>query len=210
LKNIRLPTRAACAAAAFFAVAPAAAQLNMELMQKWAAVTVVRYTVVGQYAGDTMIINAGTSGYAMVKDRIEIVFDWDQSTGTLVGEPTLKNFPSDLGEPRNGAQNCRPPKLNGSYEHATVLALKDRLGGQIEMSLKRDFPAAEMPTACTGGAQAVPARSVMRNEELVVPGTMILAMPASGGGEQTVTPDGKSIVYVDRGWTWTYTPTPVR
>lgn len=209
MKNIRLPMRAACAAAAFLAVAPAAAQLNMELMQKWAAVTVVRYTVVGKYAGDTMIINAGTSAYATVKDRIEIVFDWDQSTGTLVGEPKLKNFPSEVSAPRNAVHNCNPPTLTGSYEHATVVALKDRLGGQLEMSLKRDFPAAEMPTACTSGSQAFPARSIMRNEELVVPGTMILAMPASGG-EQTVTPDGKSIIYVDRGWTWTYTPTPVR
>jgi hypothetical protein len=209
--NLRhLSKRVAFVAAGILAAAPAAEQLNAEIMQKWATVTVVRYTVVGAYAADTLIVNAGTNGYATVKDRVEMVFDWDQTTAKLVGEPTLKNFPAEVGAMRNGAKGCRAPALNGAYEHFTLVSLKEGLGGQLAMSVRSDFPAADMPVACTGGSQAVPAKSVTRSEELAVPGTMILAMPKAVGGAQTVSADGKSVVFVDKGWTWTYTPAPVR
>ena len=89
-----------------------------------------------------------------------------------------------------------------------MLSLKEGLGGQLSMSVRRDFPAAAMPVACTGGSQAVPAKSETTSEAFVVPGVMILAMPDQAGGNLSVAADGKSIVFVDKGWTWTYTPTP--
>jgi hypothetical protein len=203
-------TRAALVSAAFLAVAPAAAQLNVEIMQKWGAVTVIHYVVVGVYGADTLIVNAGTNGYAGVKDRVELAFDWDQTQAKLVGEPVIRNFPAETGTIRNGAAGCRAPTLNGKYDHLTLLSVAEGLGGQLMMSARRDFPAAAMPVACTGGSQAVPAKSVTSTEEFVVPGTMIFAMPSQAGAAQTVSADGNSIVFVNKGWTWTYTLTPVR
>ena len=196
--------------AAVSTAAPAAAQFNTEVMQKWATVTIVHYAVVGTYAADTLIVNAGTNGFAEVKDTVEVSFDWDQTQGKLVGEPTIENFPSELGALRNGADGCRPPALNGSYEHFTLLSLTEGLGGQLAMSIQRDSPAADMTVACTGGSESVPASSTTESSEFAVPGTMILAMPVEAGGPLTVSPDGTSMIFVDKGWTWTYTPTPVR
>jgi len=196
-------------AAASFA-APATAQFDAEIMQKWMTVTVVHYAVTGVYAADTLIVNAGTSGYAEVEDRVEIGFDWDQTEAKLVGEPTIENLPSKTGALRNGADGCRAPTLGGPYEHFTLQSLTDGLAGQLAMSVQRDFPAAEMPVACTGGSETVPARTETEIGDFVVPGTMILAMPQEAGGQLTVSPDGESMIFVDKGWTWTYTPTPVR
>jgi hypothetical protein len=67
-----------------------------------------------------------------------------------------------------------------------------------------------MPVACTGGSEPVPASTATESQEFVVPGTMILAMPVEAGGPLTISPDGESMIFVDKGWTWTYTPTPVR
>ncbi len=69
---------------------------DMDLMAKWSAVAVVHYAVVGEYAGDTMIIYGaqGTSGKARVTDRVELGFDWNQNETALVGRPTFTNFPS--------------------------------------------------------------------------------------------------------------------
>lgn len=202
--------RAPLVAAAVLAVSPAAAQFNMEIMQKWGAVAVIRYAVVGVSAADTLVVNAGTNGLAAVKDRVELVFDWDQTQAKLVGEPAIKNFPSELGAIRNGADGCRAPTLAGKYEHFTVVSLKEGLGGQLAMSVRKDFPGGAVPVACTGGSQAVPAKSETRTEDLVVPGIMILAMPPQPGANLSVSADGKSMVFTDKGWIWTYTPTPVR
>ncbi|MEN6543642.1 hypothetical protein [Parvibaculum sp.] len=200
----------ALTATLFIGAPVAAAEINAEVMQKWATVTVVHYAVTGDYSADALIVNAGTNGYAPVKDRVEVSFDWDQTEAKLVGEPIIKNLPTEIGALRNGAAGCRAPALNGKYEHFTLLSLKEGLGGQLAMSVRRDYPAAAMPVACTGGSESVPARSTTENADLAVPGTMILAMPVEPGSQLTVSSDGKSMIVVDKGWTWTYTPTPVR
>jgi len=189
---------------------PASAQMDMAVMQKWMTVSVVRYVVVGEYAADTMVMNAGTNGYAPVKDRVEMTFDWDQTEAKLVGVPVIKNFPSELGAIRNGAKGCRAPTLTGAYEHMSVLSLTPGLGGQLKMEARRDYPAASSPVACTGGSQAVAAKSVTETQDFVVPGVMILAGPAAASGSVKVSADRKSIISTDKGWTWTYTPTPVK
>jgi hypothetical protein len=42
---------------------------------------------------------------------------------------------------------------------------------------------------------------------LMVVNAIFLATP---GGAFPMTPDGKSLIAKGNGWTWTYTPTPVR
>ena len=201
-------------AAVLFAVLcitmPAAAQMKMDVMQKWMTVTVVHYAVVGEYSADTLIVNAGTSGYAEVKDRVEINFDWDQTEAKLVGEPTFKNFASEMGALRNGAEGCQVPTLDGPYEHFTLQSVKQGMSAQLALTAQRNYPAAGMPRDCTGGPESVPAKSEELNEELTVPGTMILAMEMEAGGNPTISPDGNSLIFTDKGWTWTYTLTPVK
>ena len=204
----------AFAATAFSAVlsaaAPAAAQFDAEVMQKWATVTVVHYTVTGTFSANTLVVAAGTSGLADVADRVEIGFDYDQTAAKLVGEASIVNFPSTFASLRNGAEGCTPPTLHGAYEHFTLVSLKEGLGGQLEMTAQRDFPAADMPRMCSGGTEAVAARSVTEVETFVVPGVMILAMPIEPSNSLTVSADRTSLTQVDKGWTWTYVPTPVR
>jgi hypothetical protein len=201
---------AAFAATTLSAASPAAAQFDADVLQKWMTVTVVHYAVTGEFSASAMVVNEGTNGIAQVGDRVEIGFDYDQTTATLVGEPTIKNFPSTLSPLRNGAEGCTAPTLHGPYEHFTLISLKEGLSGQLEMTAQRDYPAADMPRVCTGGAEAVPARSVTEVESFTVPGVMILAMPLDSTGSLIVSVDRATMMQVNGGWTWTYTPTPSR
>lgn len=209
--NVLAAAFAATTVAAILSIAsPATAQIDTDVMQKWMTVTVVHYSVTGEYAADTMVVNAGTNGIADVRDRVEIGFDYDQTTAKLVGEPTFKNFASEVGSLRNGAEGCTPPTLHGAYEHFTLMTLQEGLSGQLEMIAQRDYAAADMPRVCTDGPEAVAARSVTETDSFVVPGVMILAMPLDSNGGLTVSADRATITRIADGWTWTYTPTPSR
>jgi hypothetical protein len=201
---------AALFAATAFSANPVTAQFDAEVMQKWMTVTVIHYEVTGEFSGSAMVVRAGTNGMAEVKDRVEISLDYDQTTAKLAGEPAIKNFPTELGVLRNGAEGCTPPTLHGSYEHFTLLSLKKGLAGQLDMTAQTNYPAADMPRVCTGAAEAVPARTVKVQEDFVVPGVMLLAMPLDPSGPVTLSPDRGSLIQAAKGWTWTYTPTPVR
>lgn len=201
---------AAFAATTLSAASPATAQFDADVLQKWMTVTVVHYAVTGEFNGSAMVVDAGTNGIAQVGDRVEIGFDYDQTTATLVGEPSIRNFPSTLGDLRNGAEGCTPPTLHGTYEHFTLISLKGGLSGQLEMTVQRDYPAADISQVCTGGAESVQARSVTEVEPFTVPGVMVLAMPLDPTGSLTVSGDRATMTQAQDGWTWTYTPTPSR
>jgi len=189
---------------------PAAAQFDPDVMQKWATVTVVHYAVVGTFSGSPLVVDAGTGGIADVADRVEIDFDYDQTTAKLVGEPKIVNSPSAFSSLRNGAAGCTPPALHGPYEHFTLVSLKEGLAGQLEMTAQRDLPAADMPRMCSGAPEAVAARSVTEVDSFVVPGVMTLAMPIEPSSSLTISADRTTLTQVDKGWTWIYKPTPVR
>jgi hypothetical protein len=186
------------------------AQFNQELMMKWAAVSVIHYSVVGDYEGEDMVVRGGTNGLAHVTDHVEIGFDFDQTEAKLIGTPVIKDFPSTMGAIRNGADGCLPPTLSGTYEHSTIESLEPGLAGQLAMTVRTDYPAATMMLVCTSGKQAVDAHSEVQHEEFFVPGVMILAMPGEQSSDMTISEDGKSIVIKRHGWTYVYTPTPVR
>lgn len=189
---------------------PAVAQMNQEVMLKWMDAKVVHYSVVGDYAGEDIVVQAGTNGIAPVKDHVEIGFDYDITEAKLVGAATFKDFPTDMGALRNGASGCRAPTISGKFEHSTIESLKGGLGGQLEMVVRTDYPAAQMTVACTGGNQAVAARTKSDHVDFIVPGIMMLAMGSALTGELTVSKDGKSFIVKRRGWTYTYTPSKVR
>ena len=66
------------------------AQMDMDVMTKCMDAKVIHWSVVGDYEGEDLILNVGTSGYAPVKDHVEIDFDYTiEGNGGLVGSPTF-------------------------------------------------------------------------------------------------------------------------
>ena len=193
-------------------------------MLKWTETKVVHYRVVGEFSATLNILPRSE---AAVTDRVEIDFDWSQEENKLVGAPAIRNFPTKTGTmvPLLG---CPAPKVNGAFEYITILSLKDqpdesmRMGAAgLVMESKRDYPAAEVPllpdssaASCGSTWEKVAAASPASSEVLPVPLAMLLAMGKAGGSN--ISPDGKSFVNKfeagapNAGWTWTYTPTPVK
>jgi hypothetical protein len=188
------------------------AQIDMDIMMKWADASVIRWTVVGDYEGEDLILNVGTSGYATVTDHVEITFDYTtEGNGGLVGTPSFVDSPTQMGALRNGADGCRAPTVSGHYERATTESLENGLGGQLAMMVRTDYPAGAVPVACTGGDQTSPARSSTEQEDFIVPGIVLLAMGEEMTGEDVrISKDKQSLIMKRDGWTYTYTPTKVR
>jgi len=214
MKSRQLNKHTSLALAAFvasmFVVCSAAAQFNQEVMMKWADAKVVRYSVVGDYEGEDLVVNAGTSGLAIVKDHVEITFDYDVTTAQLVGTPVIKDSVTEMGVLRNGADGCRPPTISGVYEHSTIESLTQENSAQLTMMVRTDYPAAQMTVACTGGNQPVTAHSETSQEEFLVPGIMMLAMAdALTGDALRVSSDGNAFIVKRDGWTYIYTPSKV-
>jgi hypothetical protein len=191
-----------------------AQNVDMDLMAKWSAVTVVHYAVTGEYTGEPTVI-LGTKGMrrtAKVTDRVEITFDWDQNETALVGTPTFKNFPSAVSV--TAVPGCPPARINGTYEHFDVVSVK-QFSTVLQLAVQQRSPAGAVPygeSQCGEAWDDAAAKSETSDVMLIVPPTVYFAMPSAGGGTMSISKDGKSIVLVEprNGWTWTYTPTPVR
>jgi len=185
---------------------------SMEAITDLASSTVIHWSVVGDYSGEALILNVGTSGYAPVTDHVEIGFDYTtEGNGGLTGEPAVTNFASVMGALRNGADGCRAPTVSGSYEHSTIEQLKAGLGGQLTMIVRTDYPAGDVPIACTGGNQHSPARASTTETDFIVPGIALLMMGDQLTGDDIrVSPDKRSLIVKRDGWTYTYTPSKVR
>lgn len=188
---------------------PAAAHAqDTDLMVKWTNFTIVRYVVVGEYAGDVREL-AGTH----VTDRVEITFDWNQNETALVGTPTIKNSPSNVATPKPQGE-CPAPRLNGPYDQWNVESA-NQTSNTLRLSGPRKIPAGMFPSMATGACELAngPARTEPVEIMLVVVPAMMFGMPQALGEGMSISKDGKSIVYADRehsGWTWTYTPTGIR
>lgn len=184
----------------------------MDIMTQWMGATIIHWSVVGDYEGEALILNVGTSGYAPVKDHVEFGFDYSsEGNGGLVGTPTVTDSDTQVGALRNGADGCGAPTISGKYEHSTIEALENGYGGQLAMKVRTDYPAGAVPVACSGGDQASPARSSTEQQELLIPGIALLAMGDQlGGDDLRVAKDKKSFIVKRNGWTYTYTPTKVK
>lgn len=195
--------------------AKSAAAQDVDAMAKWTALTIVHYRVVGEFTGVSVVL-IGTGKLersAPVTDRVELEFDWDQLEMKLVGEPVIKNFPSEMGEilPMSG---CPPARVEGVLEFATVLDLSDesdmRYSGVLELMIRRDYPQGSIPSVSEDLCGAVWEEAPAKSETIAQPFTVALAMALAMPGMAPTTPDGKSLVMESQGWTWTQTPTPVK
>ncbi len=173
---------------------------------------VIHWSVVGDYTGEVLVLDVGTSGYAPVTDHVEIGFDYtSEGNGGLVGTPAFVDSTSQLGALRNGARGCRAPLVTGHYEHSSIESITNGLGGQLAMQIRTDYPEGSVPVACTGGNQASPAHSESTQVDFLVPSVALLSMgDQMPAGDISVSRDKRSIIIKTAGWTYTYTPTRLR
>lgn len=202
------PAPSDAAAAGKRSSGPATTAEIMDLMDS----RVIHWAVVGDYAGEDVILNVSTSAYAQVTDHVEISFDYtSEGNGGLTGTPIVKNFPGTMGALRNGTDGCRTPTASGLYDHSTIEVLEDGYGGQLNMVVRTDFPAGQVAVFCTGGDAFSPARSSTTETDFIVPSVAMLMMGDQlTGDDLRVSPDKRSFIVKRYGWTYTYTPTKVR
>jgi hypothetical protein len=200
--------------------APQAFAQDVDAMAKWTALTVVHYRVVGEFSGESRLFSFEktypVSDSAPVTDRAEFEFDWNQNEMSLVGKPVIRNFPTKTGAlaPLPG---CPGTKVEGPFEFATIVALKVVPYQGLGLAIRRDHPggATPQPAKESGGAPCghawdqVAPKADTSDKGLQVPPGMMLAMPPKLS-PFPLTKDGKSLIVKDQGWTWTFTPTPVK
>lgn len=216
----------ACALAAIvplitLAASPAFAQ-DIDAAARWMDLKIVHYRVVGEFSGEARILGDIKSPFpylastdASVTDRVEIEFDWDQEEMKLTGKPAIRNFPTNAGALAQVA-GCPATKVEGVFEFATVLVLKDGAAlGTVGLDIRRDYVGGATPRlksdeggggACGDAWDTAAPKSVTDSDTtLGVPPAMMLAMPSEA---YPLSEDGKSIILKKKGWTWTFTPTP--
>jgi len=191
-----------------------AQDMDMDILNKWSAFTVIRYVVVGEFSG----VPAGVLlGAASASDRVELTFDWNQNETALVGTPTFKNFPGTAVPPGPGGP-CPmiPMRYNGTYDYFTLTSVAQMPNSpRVQLNGTRSYPAAvvaqEVGRECKEAT--VPAKTQEATIMLVVQTTMAFGMRGARGEGVSISKDGKAIVVMDQenpGWTWTYTPTGLR
>jgi len=196
---------------------------DMALMAKWSAVTVVHYVMIGDYAGELVVMKSprGVEAKAKVTDRVEFTFNWNQREMALVGAATVKNFPATVVLARDG--ECPAPRITAPYEGWDIAAVTGIAGGGgLTLTGTRTYAAGAFPRArpnvtasqevCGDVWEPVAATTETHQMIVGVASTLWYALPSAGGEFVSVSKDGKSIIVVDHatGWTWTYTATPVR
>lgn len=202
-----------CSLAALLLIFPAGVfAQDVDAMAKWTALTVVHYRVVGEYAAESQFLKGAlSSASANATDRVELEFDWDQFEMKLAGAATIRNSATQFVPIQRSG--CPPLRVNGALEIATAVSAKDGPApGMVVVALKRDHPAGQIPLSpdgmpCGTEWETAAATSATAEKMLQVLPAMMLAMGPNPG---MVTADGKSMFVKGEGWTWTFTPTPVR
>lgn len=186
----------------------AAQQMDMDAMMKWASADVIRYHIVGMYQTTSYVASDG-SGQADISDRVVIDLTWKLSEAKLVGDATFQNTKSTANKLRDRTAACLPPVLKGDLEFYDLLAVKDGLGGALELTVRSTYPVVEVAQVCTAGRTSVPAKVDERQEQFAIPSPVMFGMPIPQSDDLSVTPDKKSFIVRKDGWVWTVTPTAV-
>jgi hypothetical protein len=198
--------------AAALVVAPASAQgIDMAAMQKWGALDLVHYRVVGVHDGDAAILfHQGVKANAKTRDRIEIDFDWSQSETKLKSAPVIRNFPTTYEV--KAFQGCPMPRVEPGFEFATMATAANG-PGVLSWTGSRATPKGAIPHATEEGPCGVAWYEVAAKTEpvsgmLTVIPAIAMAMPEASG--ITLSADKKTMILPKSadGWTWSFTPTP--
>lgn len=178
--------------------------------EQWTDSDVIRYQIVGVYQGKPNVSSepGKGSGFADVTDRVEIDLDWKLSESTMVGAPQFRNSKSTVTNPHDPEPSCLPPILKSEYEHYSLQGIKAGPGGALELQVQTTYPEVDVVQFCTGKRKSIPAASKTRPEALVVPSPVLLGMPLPDSDNLRISPDKKSMIHKNAGWTWTFTPRP--
>jgi hypothetical protein len=179
-----------------------------ESAQRWTDANVIHYHIVGVYQGKPNISSDPTkgSGFADVTERVEIDLDWKLSESKLVGTPRIQNSKSVVTNPHDSERSCLPPVLKGEYEHYDLLGIKEGLGGALELQVQTTYPVVEVVQFCTGSRKPIPAGRKTHPETLVVPSPVMFGMTLPDSDNLRISPDKRSMIHKEAGWTWTFTP----
>lgn len=168
---------------------------------------IIHYHIVGEFKGQTNVSSDSNWGaFADITDRVTIDMDWKLSEAELVGTPTFENSKSVVTNPHNPEPKCAPPEIQGLYEHLDLQEVKPGLSGALELQVKTDYPAVSVAQFCTGARKAIPAATKMHPMEFNVLSPVMLTMQLPPTDNMLISPDKKSLIHKDGGWTWTFTP----
>lgn len=206
----RARTIAFALAIAMPATARAGEQIDQAELMKWVSVTQVKYAIVGEFEGHDRMIVDKHGGYASVKDRAEIDLVWDQTTAKVVGQPTIRNFATEVSDLRNFEKTCTTPILSSAYEHITIEEF-GRSPNSLGMKSTRTYAAADSDECTGGGPQFIPAKQVEEVTQYLLPQSIQLAVPQESQ-DSSVSVDKKTstITLKKDGWTWTHKLSPVK
>jgi hypothetical protein len=129
----------------------------------------------------------------------------------VVGIPTYRDFPSEIGLLRNGAKGCPPRTITQKHEECTIVSIKEGVSVNLETVGRKNYPAAQMTVACTEGNKAVVAKQRTGHINLIIPGVMLLAMGPEANSESVqVSPERDSITVKNSRWTFVFKSSIVR
>jgi hypothetical protein len=74
------------------------------------------------------------------------------------------------------------------------------------LQVRTTYPAVDVAQSCTASRKTVPAKVVTRPEDFAVPSPVMFGMPLPPSDKLAVSPDKKSFIVKQSGWTWTFTP----
>ncbi|MGE0640818.1 MAG: hypothetical protein AB7G12_16790 [Thermoanaerobaculia bacterium] len=187
-----------------------AQQVDMAALQRWAAVKVVSYQIVGTFDGWTQVSTEKTAE-GNVKDSVTLSFDWDVGQRKILGEPKIANSPSTVGALRDKGQ-CTTPVLRGKYEQLEATRVTTDEAGRALVTGTRTYPEASVASECPASKALLPAAGKQESvtEYLVLPDPRMMATAGmdTGTSNLTFTPDRKSYILKTNGWSWKVTPTP--
>jgi hypothetical protein len=186
--------------------------VDMAVLQKWEAASVVRFNVVGTHDARAGVVFNDTASTADVTDRITLEFLWNKKTGKIMGEVKVTDSKSAVKNLKSDGTNCPPPALQGDYEHFQYLNHTVDRGELVMLNGERTYPAASVsqyPASCDMRSAAGGKEPKMLSIAAADPAGLAMTMPA--GSPVTVSADKKSFVMKGgEGWVWTLTPTVVK
>lgn len=183
-------------------------------LQKWSKVTIVRYEVVGEYAGKHLQIPPTDADlYADVTERVAFTVDWDVKKGVLASAPVIRNEPAKASNLVGMDRKCPTGRINGNYEHFDLVEIRQAAPRQaLELVGRRVHPETQVSESCGAALRTYKGATRTVSEHVALPDPKMLAYAGmmKPGGTVAITPDGRSFRMKagNSDWTWTFTPTP--
>lgn len=194
---------------------------------RWYDAKEIHFTITGIFDGR---YNVDSSTSAHFNDRVEIEFV-TTADGTLVGEVTLRNFPSEISNIKASEPGCIPTVLQGQMEFFTVQAFEcmscnaqmapyaepDEDGNvprfmspSSVITWQRAFPAMLASQFCTSKTPKA-AYTSDDGDMFYVPGIgdFLMSPGQASSDKVAVKPGAGVVVRQDGGWAWTYQGVPV-